>query len=60
MITSALPHNDYRLQHVLSYFSANRVDLIYRQRVMFDILRLATVPNDDIRYDVLFFFLLRI
>ncbi|CAF3634590.1 unnamed protein product [Rotaria sordida] len=49
IITSALPHNDYRLQHVLSYLSANRVESIYRQRVMYDIIRLATFPNDDIR-----------
>lgn len=49
MITSALPHNDHRLQHVLSYFSANRIDLIYRQRAMYDIIRLTSIPNDDIR-----------
>ncbi|CAF5159360.1 unnamed protein product, partial [Rotaria magnacalcarata] len=49
MITSALPHNDYRLQHILSFLSVNRVDSIYRQRVMYDIIRLTTFPNDDIR-----------
>jgi hypothetical protein len=52
IITSALPHNDYRLQHVLSYFSANRIDLIYRQRVMYDIIRLTSIPNDDIRLKI--------
>ncbi|CAF1020451.1 unnamed protein product [Adineta ricciae] len=49
IITSALPHNDYRLQHVLSYFSANRVGTIYRQRAMYDIIRLTSIPNDDTR-----------
>ena len=49
MITSALPHRDLRLQHILSYFSANRIDPIYQQRVMYDILRLTPVPNDDLR-----------
>lgn len=49
MITSALPKTDYRLQHVLSYFSANRVELIYRQRAMYDIIRLTSIPNDDTR-----------
>jgi len=49
MIISALPHNDYRLQHILSYFSANRIDMIYRQRVMYDIIRLLPISNDDIR-----------
>jgi len=49
MITSELPHVDHRLQHVLSYFSANRIESIYRQRVMYDIIRLLSIPNDDIR-----------
>jgi hypothetical protein len=49
MITSALPYTDYRLQHVLSFFSANRIDLLYRQRAMYDIIRLTSIPNDDIR-----------
>ncbi|CAF3727151.1 unnamed protein product [Rotaria sp. Silwood1] len=49
IIASALPHNDYRLQHVLSYFSANRIDIIYRQRIMYDIIRLLPISNDDIR-----------
>ena len=49
MITSALPHTDYRLQHILSYFTANRIDLTYRQRAMYDIIRLTSIPNDDIR-----------
>lgn len=52
IITSALPHNDHRLQHVLSYFSANRIDTIYRQRVMYDIIRLLPIPNDDIRLKI--------
>jgi hypothetical protein len=49
VITSALPHNDHRLQHILSYLSANRIDLLYRQRVMYDIIRLLPISHDDIR-----------
>ena len=49
MVTSALPHLDYRLQHVLSYLSANGYDIIYQQRAMYDIIRLLPGPNDDIR-----------
>ena len=49
MITSALPHHDLRLQHILSYFSANRIAPLYQQRVMYDILRLTPIPNDDHR-----------
>ena len=49
MLTSALPYHDHRLQHILSYFSVNRTESIYRQRVMHDILRLTPVPNEDIR-----------
>ncbi|CAF4151954.1 unnamed protein product, partial [Adineta steineri] len=52
IITSALPHNDLRLQHILSYFSANRVELIYRQRAIYDIIRLTSIPNDDIRLKI--------
>ncbi|CAF4829872.1 unnamed protein product, partial [Rotaria socialis] len=52
IITSTLPHNEYRLQHVLSYFSVNRIEMIYRQRVMYDIIRLLPVSNDDIRLKV--------
>jgi hypothetical protein len=49
MITSALPHTDYRLQHILSFLSSNRIEIIYRQRAMYDIIRLTSIPNDDIR-----------
>jgi hypothetical protein len=49
MITLTLPHHDYRLQHILSYLSANRIDIIYRKRVMYDIIRLLPNTNDDIR-----------
>ncbi|CAF3845140.1 unnamed protein product [Rotaria magnacalcarata] len=49
IIASTLAHNDYRLQHVLSYFSVNRIEMIYRQRVMYDIIRLLPISNDDIR-----------
>ncbi|CAF3719635.1 unnamed protein product [Rotaria sordida] len=49
IITSALPYHDYRLQHVLAYLSANRIDMIYRQRVIYDIIRLLPISNDDIR-----------
>lgn len=48
-VTSLLPHKDHRLQHILSYCSTNRIDKIYRQRVMFDIIRLLPLSTDDIR-----------
>ena len=53
-ITSALPYHDYRLQHILSYLSANRINMLYRQRVMYDIIRLLPISNDDIRYRTLY------
>lgn len=49
IITSALPYSDHRLQHILSYLSVNRIDMFYRQRVMYDIIRLLPISNDDIQ-----------
>ncbi|CAF1147249.1 unnamed protein product [Adineta steineri] len=49
LITSALPHHDYRLQHILLYLSANHIDIIYRQRVMYDIIRVLPNSNNNIR-----------
>lgn len=51
MISSALPNQDPRLQHVLVYFAANRVPMIYRQQLMLDILRSLPISNEEIRYD---------
>ncbi|CAF0892278.1 unnamed protein product, partial [Didymodactylos carnosus] len=52
-ITSDLPQTDHRLSHFITYLSANRVDNIYKQRALIDIIRLIQLSNDDIRLKIL-------
>lgn len=49
MIASTLLHQDLRLQHVLVYFSANRIEQIYRQRLVLDLIRLSSIPQEETR-----------
>ncbi|UJR30705.1 hypothetical protein I4U23_018225 [Adineta vaga] len=51
-LLSQLPQRDYRLEHILSYFVANRTDVIYQQRVMLDIIRLLPIDDNDIRLKI--------
>ncbi|CAF4499634.1 unnamed protein product, partial [Didymodactylos carnosus] len=52
-ITSELPQVDRRLSHFITYLTANRIDNIYKQRAMYDIIRLIPHSNDDIRLKIL-------
>lgn len=49
-VSSALPHQDLRLQHFLIYCSVNQIPIMYQQRAMFDIIRCLPISNDDTRY----------